>query len=491
MTIRQLRLISISYLLLPNLLFFLFWTTGILATLCLGICGGLYYFELRDRQFSRAAVFSFGEIFKMLLAGAALCLLSGVCGVFYQTNDYWAHNTKFYELFIHDWPLRIPDKEPVVGYYYGYYVIPAIISKIVGELSEAAIFCWTTLGMSLGITWLYISLRHKIRYTLLVLTVGDFGHVCNSLISKVFGYRYPFENFGIEMWSNFENLFWVPNQIIPSMMIGGMLVYCIRQGIAPERMVLPTVLSLWWAVFPAFTASILIAAVVAIKRFGRSLSSFTSRDVCTILLPCVLAVPVLLLFISHERPAVIGWIWTFNSKFGYRMLEYGLNVGLNVAAIIFLYRYFARNDSARKFDSTFYVVLILILTMPLIRIGKVNDFLIRGYMPLLIVAGLSVFQFVAIFDFDKLMLSRTTGTAFLLGFCVLGSSSLAIGRIAKALKVNAITTWMLPTSINFKPVPYNAYSNVYDVLQARWSQTEADQYLGKSDSIYERFIAPE
>ena len=156
MTIRQLRLISVSYLLLPNLLFFFFWTNSILAAFCLGICGWLYYSEFRDQQFSRSAALRLPEIFKILLTGAMLSLLAGVCGFFYQTDDYWAHKTKFYELFTHDWPLRIPTDGPVVGYYYGYYVVPSFISKIVGRLSEAAIFGWTMLGMSLGVAWLYI-----------------------------------------------------------------------------------------------------------------------------------------------------------------------------------------------------------------------------------------------------------------------------------------------------------------------------------------------
>lgn len=492
MTIRQLRLISVSYLLLPNLLFFFFWTNSILAAFCLGICGWLYYSEFRDQQFSRSAALRLPEIFKILLTGAMLSLLAGVCGFFYQTDDYWAHNTKFYELFTHDWPLRIPTDGPVVGYYYGYYVVPAFISKIVGRLSEAAIFGWTMLGMSLGVAWLYISLGHKIRYMLLVLTIGDFGHFCSSAISKLFGFRYPFEHFGIEMWSNFENLFWVPNQIIPSMLMGGMLVYCVRKGIAAERMVFPVVLSLWWAVFPAFTSLVLVAAMVAGKWFKRLLTGFTLEEICTVLLPLILAIPVLLLFISHERPAVIGWIWNFNSRFGYRLLEYALNVGLNVAAMIFLYRYFSRNDRTRKLDAAFYLVAMLLLLLPLVRIGKVNDLLIRGFMPLLIVAGLSIFQFASVLDFHKkLFSSRITGTMLFVAFCILGASLPGIGRVARAMKVNAISTQLLPASVPFEPVPYNAYSNVYEVLRARWSQAEADQYLGKSDSVYERFIAPE
>lgn len=491
MTIRQLRLTSISYLMLPNLIFFSFWTNYIVAALSLGICAWLFLFELRDTQFPREACFKWSDLLKIALGAAVLTLLSGVCGFFYQTSDYWAHNTKFYELYKYDWPLRIPARGPVVGYYYGYYIVPALVSKAIGHFSEAAIFCWTILGISLGICWLYLTLGHRFRYILLVLTLGDFAHVCCSLFSKILHFHYPFEEFGIEMWSNFENLFWVPNQIIPSMIIGGMLVHCVMQGIAPERLVLPIVLSFWWAIFPAFTSAILVGTLIVRKWLIRPMPGFTSELACIVLLPCLMVVPVLLLFLSHERPAVIGWIWNFTSMADNRALEYTLNVVLNAAVMILLYRYFSIQDKTRKLDFPFFVIVCMILAMPLIRIGKVNDFLFRGYMPLLIAAGVCIYQYGLSFQVNKSLTSlRTTGTAFLVTVTVLGSSVLAAERVLRALENNRVTAQLLPNSIYFKPIPYDAYSNVYEVLKTRWSQEEADQYLGKDNSLYERFIAP-
>lgn len=491
MTIRHLRLISIFYFMLPNLLFFYFWTNPLVSILNTGICLISFYFEIKDHAFQKELVFKSSDLVKIVLCSFILCLLSGTCGIFYQTSDHWAHNTKFFELFKNDWPIRIPGTGPAIGYYYGYYVVPALISKALGYLSSGAILFWTTLGISIGICWLYVCVGQKIWYVLLVLTVGDFAHVSNSLFTKLFQYPYAFSNFGIGVWSNFENLFWVPNQFIPSIIIGGMLAYCVKGDIAPERMAFPVALSFWWAVFPSFTMSILVAVLILKKWLDGSLPTFSYKSGITIIFSCIIVVPILLLFISHERPAVAGFIWDFNDQSDSRLLEYALNVGVNVIALAILYWYFSAKNQPEMSDFAFYVVLLMLLVLPIIRIGKVNDFLFRGLMPLLVVAGVFIYQYSPFVKlYSSISSSKRLFFNLLLYFLIIGPSFLAIGRISRALVINRFTASVFPDRVNFEPVPYNVYSNVYEVLQARWSQAEADQYLGKRNSIYERLIAP-
>jgi len=484
--IRILRLASIVYLLLPNLLFYCFWTNrliGIAAGLSLA---GIMHFELRDITFPADPILKRGELIKITLCAAILCGLSGICGFAYQTNDYWAHNTKFYELFTREWPIRIPSAGPAIGYYYGYYVVPALFSKFAGHLCEGAIFVWTTLGISLGVCWLYVSLGRKLRYVLLVLTFGDLAHVCISILGKIGFAPYRFGDFGIEVWSNFENLFWVPNQLIPSLLIGGMLVYYLTVRIAIERMVLPVVLSFWWAVFPAITSSVLLAILLLKKWFTAGLP--TANFVNTILLPFLLAVPVLLLFISHEKPAAAGFIWDFPGGWNGRITEYLLNILLNVAVAAFVFAFLSARIRLNPPVFPYYAVLGMILLLPFFRIGKVNDFLFRGLMPLLIVAGFYIYQFLPAIASGSNSVQKKAKIV-LLGLLML-NVSLAATRVARAMQINRLSAQWSPGSIPFRPVPYNAYPNVYEALQARWSQAEADQYLGKAGSVYEVFIAP-
>ncbi|SEI55771.1 hypothetical protein SAMN05216327_102442 [Dyadobacter sp. SG02] len=486
MNIRLLRLVSIFYLLLPNLLFYVFWTNQLISIVAGVSFASIAYFEIRDTRFSPDSILKTGELIKIILCASILCLLSGVCGFAYQAFDYWAHNTKFFELFKHDWPIRIPSTGPAIGYYYGYYVVPALFSKFTGHLCEGAIFVWTTLGISLGICWLYISLGRKLRYALLVLTFGDLAHVCVSVLAKTGFTPYRFGDFGIEVWSNFENLFWVPNQLIPSLLIGGMLVYCLTERIDVERMVFPVVLSFWWAVFPAITSSVLLG-IILLKKWIKS--GFPNRNfVNTVLLPCLLAIPVLLLFISHERQAVAGFVWNFSGGFNGRMIEYLLNIVLNVAISASVFAFLSKRKPLSTPVFPYYAVLGMMLLLPVFRIGKVNDFLFRGLMPLLIVAGFYVYQFLPALDSGSNMIKKRAKVVLLV--LLILNVSLAATRVMRAIQINRLSAQLLPGSIAFRPVPYDTYPNVYEALQAKWSQAEADQYLGKAGSLYEIFIAP-
>ncbi|WP_353722544.1 hypothetical protein [Dyadobacter sp. 676] len=161
-----------------------------------------------------------------LIGATVLTLASGITGFAFQTMDHWCHNAKFQELLQNDWPLRFPANRPVMAYYFGYYLVPAAFSKLAGHISQAAILIWTGLGVTLGLLWIYISLGHKWWAALLVLFVGDFPRLFKSIMAHLSIQLYRYEEIGMEHWSNLENLFWAPNQFIPSLILGGNAFPC-------------------------------------------------------------------------------------------------------------------------------------------------------------------------------------------------------------------------------------------------------------------------
>ena len=124
--------------------------------------------------------------------------------------------------------------------------------------------------------------------------------------------------------------------------------------------------------------------------------------------------------------------------------------------------------------------------------GKVNDFLFRGLMPYLIIIGIYLFYPLSEAKTYKESWSMIKKTPYsLILFLLLTSSSLiAAGRVFRAATVNQVTARMFPGKIAFDPIPYDAYPNIYEVLKDKWSQREADQYLGKKDSFYELNMTP-
>jgi len=492
MTIKCLRLASILYLLVPNLIFFCFWTSGVTSFVGLLLCGYFLVREFSENDFESTQRGSQRDLWVLSVCAVAITCICGISGLCYQTFDYWCHNTKFYELYRYDWPIRIPGDGPVTAYYYGFYLVPALYSKMAGKISELAIFLWTFVGFLLGLSWLYIVLHKKILFVFLTLTIGDLPHVLKSIFYKIWGHLYEFGDFGVEAWSNFENSLWVPNQVIPTLIISGMLGYALKEGIRLERMVLPVALSFWWAVFPAFTCGLIVGILILHKWCTRKGSFHIATAVNEVLLPCLCCAPVLVLYLSHEKPPISGFIWQFGESMNSRAIEYSVNIGINLIVFYLGYRFLTGTDSKRLPGLPLYLILFFIAVFPLYRIGKVNDFLFRGLMPLLLIVGLYMYQHLSAPNGTLRLLTQPSKTPVRWAVAVLlaASSIIAVSRIGRAAYINKATGELLPEHVSFVPIPYDAYANIYEVLKARWSQTEADQYVGKQDSIYERFIAP-
>ena len=492
MSVYLLRCLSISYLLIPNLIFFIYWTRSSIAVVGVAVLIFLFFQIVRDSKFGKTESFNGKDVTILAAVTLAVTLISGINGICYQTFDYWCHNTKFYELFKYSWPIRIPLDGPVISYYYGYYVVPALISKWLGGISETVIFIWTYLGFFLGLAWVYLALNKKIIFAILALSVGDTPHLLKSIFYKLFGRLYEFGDFGIESWSNFENSLWVPNQVIPTLIIGGMFVYILKNRLELEYMVLPVALTFWWAVFPAFTSGLLIAILVIRKWILAKFQLNWIQVITKVGLPAVACFPILIFFLSHEEAPISGFIWQFPDSMSNRMIEYLVNIGINLAIFILIYVHFKKYSKIVLPFTPFFVILIFIMIFPVYRMGKVNDFLFRGLMPYLIIAGIYLFYPLSEAKTyrDSWTLIKKTPYSLILFLLLACSSLIAAGRFYRAMTVNQISHKMYPDKVAFDPIPYDAYPNIYEVLKDRWSQREADQYLGKKDSFYELNMTP-
>jgi hypothetical protein len=490
MTEKFLRNISIIYLALPNFLFYFYWVnipTAILGTVTLS------YLILKDslgKDYSLEIVLNAGHLVSIIVFSLFLTLVSGICGLAFQNVDYWAHNVKFYELMSYNWPLRFD--EAVISYYFGYYVVPGFVFKMTGEISEIVIFIWTWIGLLLGVCWLYLVLNKKLILVWVVLCIGDFPRLFKALFSLFSVKLYSFEDFGIEIWSNFENLLWVPNQIIPTLLIGGMMGYALKKRQQLDLLVLPVALSFWWAVFPTFISGLLVGGLVVRSWILFPGEQKWSRIVNRSLLPFLVCAPVLIFFLSHKASPLSGFVWTFRDATSNFIVEYVVNIGLNV--IIFFSLYFLyKRAKLPGFDSIpAYFVFVLIVTLPLYRMGEVNDLLFRGAMPLLLLIGMYLLYPLSISSGDDFFLMvRKKPVMMALIILLFSSSIICLERVFRAAVHNPIIAGTVLNKHGFEPIPYDRYNNVYEVLQMKWSQKGADQYSGDTNSYYEKYIAPQ
>ncbi len=488
---KALRTLSVTYLLLPNLIFYYSWVNVPVAIAGLLILLYLAKEEWFDQSYKSIRVLAAKDFIVLGAATFVLTVISGINGYVFQNIDYWAHNTKFYELLTLPWPIRIPQDGPLVAYYYGFYIIPAFLSQLTGSVNELFIFLWTWLGLLWAMAWVYLALNRKIIFTLLVLCIGDLPYVLKSFLSLFSIRLYDYGTFGIESWSNFENLLWVPNQFIPAVLIGGMFVYSLTRGIHLDTLVLPIALSFWWAVFPSFIGGLFVGGLIVHEWFLKGFKLDWLRVTNKVILPFLICVPVLLFFLSNDGKVVSGFLWQFDLDLANTGLEYIVNIGIN--AMLFLLAYFWFKNMQLPFlaQLPFYFLILLELLLPIYRLGEVNDLLFRGMMPLLIIAGIYMFYPLTVFSWDKTWaIVRTSRFGIFLLILLMSSSLFGISRLVRAGKVNRFTEMNEAGNASFKPIPYDAYDNVYELLQDRWSQEAAEQYMGSKDSFYDKYLAP-
>ncbi|WP_247237176.1 hypothetical protein [Telluribacter sp. SYSU D00476] len=490
MNVRILRGLSTGYLLIPNIIFFYYWTRPLVAIIGIVLFLYVYLVQWSDRTFSTSDKSLSGkDLLYVGILSLILTLISGVNGICYQTFDYWCHNTKFYEMFREEWPLRIPADGPIVSYYYGYYVAPALYSKWVGALSEGFIFFWTYLGFFLGVAWLYLVLNRKVLYLILCLSIGDTPHIIKTITYKLGIRLYTYGDFGIESWSNFENLLWVPNQVIPTLIIGGMLIYLLRHKLPLENMVFVIVLTFWWAVFPALTSGLLVGILIlrdwVLKKFQLDWPFVIKHAI----VPALVCLPVLLIFESHNEVPISGFVWQFRDNTGSLIMEYLVNIGINIVLFL-LAKQLLWKQGSKLPEFPFYLIMAFIFLFPFYRIGKVNDFLFRGLMPYLIIVGLYLFEPISHQSY-KVVWQVARKSVFSLAVLLLlfSCSFIPIGRLVRAMRVNVVAASYFPDKVTHNPIPYDAYESIYDVLADKWTLMEAKQYLGKEGSIYEKYIS--
>jgi len=149
-------------------------------------------------------------------------------------------------------------------------------------------------------------------------------------------------------------------------------------------------------------------------------------------------------------------------------------------------------NRSRLPTSTFLIALVVIVIFALYRLGKANDILTRGMMPIFIIAGIHLLFPLSV-NRNCLNIERSKSMqffAFVIALLFI-TSIFAITRIGRALHYNQITATLFPDKVKFAPIPFDRYKSIHDVLVDRWSELEARQYMGDIHSFYQKKIAPE
>ena len=409
MTFRTLFLLSITYLLLPFLIFcvgFLRWYVAIVLMLSLLYSGAIVVKQIYRKEYSWRL--SSARIFILIGVSAFLCWVCGVGGYFSQSYDWIVKNPLLNDLTLSSWPLVIDfaeadsDIQSLCGegqvafvYYLFYYLPAAWVGSIFDSTTVArfSLFLWSVFGLYLVMCWLlnWLSrdrlLSRKVFIFILLLFVCWGGMDIVGMIFKAFS---PWDNIQwawsslplLDSWSqpffmyhsSLASLYWCFNQCIPLWLITMMIL-----NVGEHRFIL--FLYSFTMLYSPWGTMGLLPIVVAlclgeIKQRGWA-EIKKQLNFANVGFPLILLVVVGAYYASNKTPVAekgfIGQFWAL----GEWIWVYIIFILVEIGA----YAWMMREEV--KHNLLLVVTIGTLVAIPLYKMNYANDFVLRASVPAL------------------------------------------------------------------------------------------------------------
>ncbi len=418
MKIKNLKLISYAYLMLPVIFFVLGWVKLIYSIPITAML--IYIYNCLYKQFKdeNDNVITKKGFITLFICITIICVLGGHGGFFYQTSDWNARNAIFRDLINFDWPVMYEKQNTAMTYYIGQWIVPATITKtiefafvnILGNVSLAnteiwfnignvILLFWNSIGVTLACIWVLKTLKIQGKKSIIAIFIflgfsglDLIGTLCTGVL-----YQPHFE-----WWATYyqysamiTQLFWVFNQCIAVWMITLMFL----DETKVNNYMLLILLSVPFSPLGTVGLAILflgkaIKFLIDSKKEGKIKEFF--KDVFSIqnILAFISIFPIYLLYYlsnsSTQGDGIGGGfniLWSnYNSlqkilRFvGFLFLEIGI--------------YFVFLLKSHEKESFFYVVLLSLIFIPLFQLGYAYDFCMRVSIPALLVVDVWIIDFV-------------------------------------------------------------------------------------------------
>ena len=398
--------VTYIYLALPLFLFLLTWLNFGFAAL-FGLVLGLAFYKMLQTNTEQTADFHLSR--KMLISAGGLafiwCFFAGIGYFYYQSFDYHFRNAVFRDLINYEWPVMYDKANTPLVYYMGFWLFPALITKVIALFSVSLntlffignifLFIYAVLGATL--IFLHIGLivqaKNVKQFLIAILIFMLFSGL--DIIGYLFfqGGGQPF-SYHLDWWAAYiqyssltTDMFWVFNQFIPAA-LAVMLIYNER-AIKNFGFLVPFILFL--APYPALGICFLMFAFILEAFYNtEQKKEFITTEIFSIqnLIGVFwLLIPVILYFKTNsggiDRFSFFTDFISFKQLFIFIVLEFLLYV-----AVLFPYY---------KKSIIFNLCLASLFIFPLIRIDQQNNLCMRTSMPILIMLSL----FVLIFLFES------------------------------------------------------------------------------------------
>ncbi|WP_064197115.1 MULTISPECIES: hypothetical protein [Emticicia] len=492
MTIKQLKLFTVSYLLIPNIIFILTWLNLIWATL--GFVAAVFSFY----SFWKNTTKSQEEVSALRLSkidGSTifyLIIFTLVLGVFFslgnfglgQSYDYFKHNTIVKELIKKPYPIvyenetryGILNEPAILGYYMAYYLPTAIICKFIGMgLSNILLYIWGAIGIFISFCWLYFLTPKNLNIILvfILFLLGAtlfkpylYAHYLLQNIVSLPIIQYFIWPSGISF--NLINIHYSPQHHIVTT-VGVFFVYYESFIRKDNKFILYFIsLLLMWSFLGAFSVGIIAGFLVLYRRFANffSLANILGGGIIIFIMATY--------FLAHfQDNRFSGFIWTFSdisgylynkplisilALIGYCLLEVGIY-------LFYMYRLFSSKNTYNDKLILLYFCAAYFIISPLYRIGFNNDLAMR------LISTIKILIFVLLISTYSEMLKSKISINFLRVYMIF-TVILGIFSSMTTLKWDKVPSIAESPTINKADIPQEIFL----------------QYFAKKNSFFGKYI---
>lgn len=392
-----LKIASISYLLLPTLLFLATWVKLIYGIPAIFMIGWIAFSILKkDYQQDDSDFVNKPTLSQLLLLFFIALLFNSLLGIGefrQQTTDFMANNFKIYDLVTRPFPVYYPDYKVYLCYYNAYYLPTAYVGKLFGlGICRYFLLLWSALGMFLTIIWLFTFTRKRPFLLILICLSYNQSWIIIYLLRAINfqtahfpPYFIQLNAFMLNINSFVNNYAWAPQHTIPASL--GMCVvihYFLLKINALPILLLVLLSTIFWSPF-ATIGLFPFVLVMSLQYLPTIFSKIYFSTLVGLLLLILAFCPVMLYLTSTKGVNAdnTGFIWNTatHNWLMYYVFYLIIHVGLWYALVF------------RRSSPYYFLLIILFIVVALLatfRIGIMNDLNIRATIPLLFALSIVV-----------------------------------------------------------------------------------------------------
>jgi hypothetical protein len=403
----QVLAISFTYLVLPFLIFCLGFIKIYLAVPVVLLFAWLAYRNFRQHsRDERQLIIPYKTLVITLALTLVWVWLSGIGGFAFQNTDFHIRNAIFRDLITHDWPVRYfsdplsPTTPYTLIYYIGFWLPAALVGKLGGWLAaNIALYVWTVLGILLALSLVAFKVKLSLPKLLLLFVFFSGMDALGSAIKLAaipdsYNPLWPPIS-SIEWWvfnlqySSFTTqLYWVFNQALPAWICMALLFTVADRS----KLLLLWALCCFFAPLPAIGMFPFVLLKIPHSLFEsyhierqllpNNFKEFFTRlrkdiiDLFTLenILGGGIVLAVTFFYFASNVQAKVTAVKEQESIRWFALVIFVLFEGLILWGVLYKHN---------RSNLYWYLTGLLLVTIPLIRIGSAQDFCMRGSIPML------------------------------------------------------------------------------------------------------------